>query len=153
MYVASASGDRTARVWDMRGNEVGKYVANDGLTSIAFFPDQHHLAFGSFDNTVGIIDWRTGSLVGNLLGHTDRCYDVNVLPKSRKIVSASWDKNVILWSTHKLVEDFSPQTDFGYSIEKILTGHEVCAEASPLLHANNVRTLRFQSRRQKTTGG
>ena len=151
--MASASSDRTALVWDMRGNEVGKYVANDGLTSIAFFPDQHHLAFGSLDNTVGIIDWRTGSLVENLLGHIDSCFGVDVLPKSRKIVSAGLDKSVLVWSTHKLVEDFSPQTDFGYSIDKILTGHEVCAEASPLLHANNIRTLSFQSRRQKTTGG
>ena len=151
--MASASNDRTARVWDMRGNEVGKYVANDGLTSIAFFPDQHHLAFGSFDSTVGIIHWQTGSLVENLRGHTDDCFGVDVLPKSLKIVSAGLDKSVLVWSGWRPVEDSSSPTDFGYSIEKILRGHQVCAETCPLLHANNVRTLFFQSRRQKTTGG
>ena len=151
--MASASLDATARVWDMRGNEVGKYVANNGLTSIAFFPDQHHLAFGSLDNTVGIIDWRTSSPVENLLGHTDSCYGIDVLPKSRKIVSAGLDKSVLVWSRRKPVEDSSSQTDFGYSIEKILRGHHVCAETCPPLHANNVRTLFFQSRRQKTTAG
>ena len=153
LYVASASCDGTVRLWDMRGDEVQKYVANDTVTSVAFFPNTLFLAFGSAANTIGIIDWRSGSLVNTLLGHTDRCYDVSVLPESCKIVSASLDKTVVVWSPQKDVKYSSWQKDFGYSIEKILTGHEVCAEACPLLRANNVRAMFFQSRRQKTMGG
>ena len=153
MHLASASGDKTVRVWNMHGNEVGKYLAEDGLTSVAFFPDSHHLAVGSLDRSVSIVNWRDGSLVSVLWGHRDSCYGVDVLPMSRKIVSASLDKSVIVWSKQRPVEDPSPQTEFDYSIEKVLEGHKVCAEACPVLHAKYVRIMSCLSTGQTTKGG
>lgn len=88
-YVASASADRTARVTDMCGNKVGIYVANDVLAGVKFPPDRNQLTLASVDKTVSIIDWRTGSLVETLLRHTDSCYGIEVLPASRKFLSAS----------------------------------------------------------------
>jgi WD40 repeat protein len=153
MHVGSVSGDKTARVWDMHGNEVGKYLAEDSLTCVAFFPDNHHLVVGSLEKSLSIVNWRNGSLVEVLWGHRDSCYTVDVLPMSRKIVSASLDKTVIVWSRPRPVDDFSPQTESGYSIEKILAGHKVYAEACPVLHANNVRIMPCQPRGQTTKGG
>lgn len=129
MHVASVSGDMTARVWDMHGNEVGRYLTKDILICVAFFPDNRHLAVGSMDNSVHIVDWRSGFLVEVLRAHTDHCYGVDILPLTGKIVSASLDKRVIVWSKHRPVEDSSPQGEFEYSVEKVLAGHEVCAEA------------------------
>ena len=115
--MASVSDDLTARVWDMCGNEVGKYTANDRPVDVKFFPDQHHLILACHDNTVKIVHWRTGSLVETLLRHAHPCNAVDILPISRKIVSASRDKSVKVWSRQK--------TRFGYSVERTLTGHEV----------------------------
>ena len=126
--MASVSGDLTARVWDMSGNEVGKYVADVGLIDVEFFPDGHHLVLTSLAKTLSIVDWRTGSLVETLLGHADICYGVDVLPISRRIVSASLDNTVKVWSRKKTVKDISPKTNFGYSVERTLTGHEVMSE-------------------------
>ena len=149
--MASASDDTTARVWDMGGNEVGNYKANVFLNSIAFFPDRQHLVLGCLNNTVGIIDWRTGSLV-HLVRNIHTWSEVIVLPKSRNIVSAMGN-DIRIWSRQKPVEDFSTQTDFSYSVEKLLMGHNVCAEPCPLLYAHIIRAILLQSRRQKTTGG
>ena len=123
--MASVSADLTARVWDMCGNEVGNYVGDVGLADVKFFPDQHHLILACLDNTVKIVDWRTRSLVETLLGHADSCYGVDGLPISRKIVSASLDKIVRVWSRQKTVNDISPKSNFGYSVENTFTGHEV----------------------------
>lgn len=153
MHLASVSIDMTLRVWDMHGNEVGRYMAEEGLTSVAFFPENHHLAVGSLDSSVSIVNWRDGSLVSVLRGHLDACYGVDVLPMSRKIVSASLDKSVIVWSKQRPVEAFSPQTELGYSIEKTLMGHEVCTKACLVLHAKYVRIMSFVPRGQTTKGG
>ncbi len=109
----------------MSDNEVGKYVANEVLTNVEFFPDQQHLILASADKTLSIIHWRTGSLVETLLGHADTCWGVDVLPISRKIFSASIDNTVKVWSSQKTVKDISPKNNFGYSVERTLTGHEV----------------------------
>ena len=123
--MASASANHTARVWDMTGKEVGKYVANDVVNDVVFFPDQHHLMIASQDKTVMIVDWRTGSLVETLVGHAINCYGVDFLPVSGKIVSASIDITLKIWSRKTSVKDISPNTKFGYSAERTLTGHEV----------------------------
>ena len=126
--MASVSG-HIALVLDMCGNEVRKYVVNlvtsYGLADVKFSPDQHHLILAGLDNTIRIVDWRTGSLVQTLLGHTDRCYAVDILPISRKIVSAGFDQTVKVWSRQKTVKDISPKTNFGYLLEKTLTGQKV----------------------------
>ena len=123
-HVASVSNDLTARVWDMRGNEVGKYVGDVGLADVKFFPD-HHLVLACLDNTVKIVHWRTGSLVETFSGHAHPCEAVDVLPLSRKIVSASGDRTLKIWSGKTIVKDNPPETNIGYSVGRTLTGHEV----------------------------
>ena len=127
-HVASASADHTARVWNMSGNEVGKYVAKDVVNDVVFFPDQRHLILSCLDRTVKIVDWRSGSLVETLRGHAANCSRVDVLPVSGKIVSASYDKTVKVWSRQKTVEAISPEHHFGYSLDRNLRGHKVMSE-------------------------
>ncbi|KAK0514512.1 hypothetical protein JMJ35_003129 [Cladonia borealis] len=105
-HLASASGD------------------HDGLLDVEFFLDQQHSILASLDKKLMIVDWRNDSLVETLLGHTSSCCQVCILPISRKIFSASFDKAVKVWSRQKTVEDISPKTNLGYSIERTLTGHE-----------------------------
>lgn len=126
MYVASGGGDKAVRVWDMSGIEIVNYWTNAGVTGVRFFTDQRFLVFGCMDGTVKIINWREGSLVANLQGHTADSYGIDVLPKSGNIVSAGLDKKVLMWSRPKSVDTFpSHLTAFDYP-EKALTRHEVC---------------------------
>jgi WD40 repeat protein len=95
--LASASGDKTLRVWDMRGNEVSQFVSQDCLTGVAFLKADH-VVYSSLNETIGIVKWQTGELVQVLSGHTDSTYDIDILPGSRAMLSVSLDKYVILWS-------------------------------------------------------
>lgn len=152
-HVASASDDGTARVWDVHGNEVGKYVTDSSPFSVAFFPDENHLTLGCLDNTFSIVNWRTGSLIEIMKGHTNLYSEIDVLPRSRKIVSASYDQTVRVWSRQETAQCSSPQNDCRYSVENIFLGHEVFARPCLLTQAYDVRALSSQSRRWKMKAG
>ena len=126
-YVASASGDHTARVSDMCGNEVGSYVANGDLADVKFSPDQNHLILAHVNSKIIIIDWRLGSVVESLWGHYGSCYGIDFLPVRRLILSASLDNTVKVWCSKRTVKGTRPITNFGYSLEKTFTGHKVRA--------------------------
>ena len=119
--MASASSlNRTARVWDMHGNEVGNYVVNCELIDVEFFPEDHHLILACGDGTVKIINWQTGCLVDTWVGHDDQCVGTNILPRSRKIISAGQCDPIKLWSRRETGEDISSETGCSYSLERTL---------------------------------
>ena len=120
-----ASFDGTARVWDMRGNEVGEYEGRCYVIDVKFCPDPQHLLLGCYDGTVSIFNWRTGSLVQTLEGHISSLSETDVLPKSGKVILANTDDTVRVWSRRNTVQNISRKTDFGYSLERTLTRHEV----------------------------
>ena len=58
--LASASWDKTVRVWDAATGQEGLTLKGhtDGVTSVAFSPDGHLLASASADGTIKIWDAR-----------------------------------------------------------------------------------------------
>ena len=71
-YVATASADRTARVWDS-GTGALRYTLtghNGIVTGVSFSPDGRLIATSSSDKTARIWNARTGALAETLLGHT-----------------------------------------------------------------------------------
>ncbi|NEP53484.1 MAG: hypothetical protein F6K65_33685, partial [Moorea sp. SIO3C2] len=63
--LATASHDGTARIWDLKGNEIAVLTGHqDRVLSVAFSPDGQMLATASWDGTVRI--WKVESL-GELL--------------------------------------------------------------------------------------
>jgi WD40 repeat protein len=50
--IATASGDNTARLWDLQGKLLQEFKGHEGVVnSVSFSPDGKTIATGSWDNT------------------------------------------------------------------------------------------------------
>ncbi|KAF2841509.1 WD40 repeat-like protein [Patellaria atrata CBS 101060] len=99
--IASGSGDRTVRLWDIENNQqMLSLQIEDGVTTVAISPDNRFVAAGSLDKSVRVWDTQTGYLVERLegeVGHKDSVYSVAFAPNGTDIVSGSLDKTIKLW--------------------------------------------------------
>jgi len=100
-YIASGSGDRTIRLWDIQENQcVLNLSIEDGVTTVAISPDGRFVAAGSLDKSVRIWDTQTGVLVERTegeQGHKDSVYSVAFSPDGTHLVSGSLDKTIRMW--------------------------------------------------------
>jgi WD40 repeat protein/transcriptional regulator with XRE-family HTH domain len=105
--LASASNDRTVRLWDARTHkQIGAPLIghSDVVEGVAFSPDGRTVASTSDDRTVRLWDARTHKQLGApLTGHGDVIYGVAFSPDGRTLASTSDDRTVRLWDarTHK----------------------------------------------------
>jgi len=90
------------------------------VTSVAFSPDRHTLASGSWDNTVKLWDVATQRELRTLAGHTEWVKSVVFSPDGRMLASGSDDHSVKLW--------------------EVATGHELRTLAG---HTSNVNSVVF----------
>ena len=99
--IASGSGDKTVRLWDLPSNQqVMQLNIEDGVTTVAISPDNTLVAAGSLDKSVRVWDTSTGALLERLdgeNGHKDSVYSVAFSPSGREIVSGSLDKTIRMW--------------------------------------------------------
>lgn len=99
--IASGSGDRTVRLWDIETNQqVLQLLIDDGVTTVAISPDNRYVAAGSLDKSVRVWDTSTGFLVERLegeFGHMDSVYSVAFAPNGKDLVSGSLDKTIKMW--------------------------------------------------------
>jgi Tol biopolymer transport system component len=99
--LASASGDRTVKVWDAITGEIlftlGGHTGE--VRSVCFSPNGKRLASASQDQTVKVWDAQSGRDVLTLKGHTDGVTSVCFSPDGRRLTSASRDGTVKLWDT------------------------------------------------------
>ena len=99
--IASGSGDRTVRLWDIETNsQVLQLSIEDGVTTVAISPDNRFVAAGSLDKSVRVWDASSGHLVERLegeVGHKDSVYSVAFAPTGDRLVSGSLDKTIKMW--------------------------------------------------------
>ncbi|KAF8457004.1 quinon protein alcohol dehydrogenase-like superfamily [Terfezia claveryi] len=97
--VASASYDRTVRLWDpATGESCGVLEGHSNeVSAVVFSPDGKLVASASYDRTVRLWDPATGESCWVLKGHSDEVSAVVFSPDGKLVASASYDRTVRLW--------------------------------------------------------
>jgi WD40 repeat protein len=97
--LATASTDKTARLWDPATGECVRTLTGHaaGLRGVAFSPDGRLLATASMDSTAKVWDPATGECVGTLTGHAEAVYGVAFSPDGQLLATASDDRTTKLW--------------------------------------------------------
>jgi WD40 repeat protein/GTPase SAR1 family protein len=97
--LASASADRTVRLWDTAaGRQVNQWSAHpNNIFGVQYSPAGNRLATASADALVRVWDDH-GSLVHNMEGHGDQVLCVAWDPEGRTLASASIDNTVRVWT-------------------------------------------------------
>ncbi|KAF9461750.1 hypothetical protein BDZ94DRAFT_1323097 [Collybia nuda] len=100
-HIASASGDKTIRVWDAAtGDAVGEPLKGhtDWVAALAYSSNGKHIASGSYDNTIRVWDIVSGHEIHEpLKGHMNWVKAVAYSPDGKHIVSGSLDHTVRVW--------------------------------------------------------
>jgi WD40 repeat protein len=96
--LATASGDRTVRLWDAATGRTRKTLTGHtgSVSSVAFSRDGHTVATGSVDSTVRLWDAATGR-TRKTLTTDDVVNEVAFSPDGRTLATAGGDKTVRLW--------------------------------------------------------
>jgi len=127
--IASGSGDRTVRLWDIETNQqVLQLLIDDGVTTVAISPDNRYVAAGSLDKSVRVWDTTTGFLVERLegeQGHMDSVYSVAFAPNGRDLVSGSLDKTIKMWELSTPPRIGVGQAPRGGKCIRTFEGHKV----------------------------
>lgn len=112
--LASASHDRTVRLWDAMTGELLQTLQGHtrGIYSVSFSPDGRQLATASQDTTVQLWDTLSGDILWTLRGHTKRVLTTAFSPDGKKLASRSDDHMPRLWdtATGKLIRTFDGHT-------------------------------------------
>ncbi|KEZ41880.1 hypothetical protein SAPIO_CDS6697 [Scedosporium apiospermum] len=97
--LASASRDRTIRLWDTKTGEEKQILKghSDWVDTVAFSPDGSILVSASHDRTIRLWDVKTGEEKQVLEGHSDWVDVVAFSPDGLMLVSASHDQTIRLW--------------------------------------------------------
>ena len=97
--LASASYDRTVRLWDPTTGALKQTLEghNGWVYAVAFSPDRNVLASASDDQTVRLWDSTTGVWRQTLEGHRYPVKAVAFSPDGKVLASASTDNKVRLW--------------------------------------------------------
>ncbi|KAI1676385.1 WD40 repeat [Pyrenophora tritici-repentis] len=97
--LASASDDRTVKIWDASSGACLQTLEGHslGVSSVAFSHDSTRLASASWDRTVKIWDASSSACLQTLEGHSDWVTSVAFSHDSTRLASASVDSTVKIW--------------------------------------------------------
>lgn len=144
--VVTASGDRTARVWDAATGQTLTTLQGhtDSVLSVAFSPDSKYVVTASADYTARVWEVATGKTLMTLKGHTGSVRSAAFSPDGKYILTVGADR-VRVW-------DAATGTDmFGIGDELAINGATFSPEGDSYVTAGaNGEAILWQPRRQTT---
>ncbi|KAF2825268.1 hypothetical protein CC86DRAFT_394952 [Ophiobolus disseminans] len=111
-WLASASWDRTIKIWDASSGACLQMLEGHSstVTSVAFLHNSTRLASASWDRTIKIWDASSGACLQTLKGHSDAVSSVAFLHNSTRLALASWDRTIKIWDTSSVVASIRVST-------------------------------------------
>jgi dipeptidyl aminopeptidase/acylaminoacyl peptidase len=98
-YLATASSDKGARIWDPATGIVLRTFPGhtSAVWSVAWSPDSRYLATASRDKTARIWDAAAGTTMRTLAGHSNDVVSVAWSPDGRYLATACNDRTARIW--------------------------------------------------------
>jgi WD40 repeat protein len=99
-YVASIDFHGNVRIWEMSPNKYLNFfgdIKDEDAKSIKFSPSTFRIAIGNYSGSIRIWSLVDGSLVAELLGHTDTVNTLEFPGNDEVILSGSSDKTIKIW--------------------------------------------------------
>ncbi len=108
--LASASDDRTVKLWQIDGKLLHTLEHNDSVRSVSFSPNGQIIASASYDGTIKL--WRrNGKLLQTLIGHQNKqVTSVSFSPNGQFLASVGGDNTVKLWLVNNTGLAKTPKT-------------------------------------------
>ncbi len=107
-----------------------KINVNERVARLVLSPDWKTVLIGSRDTTVRLLDFQTGKLLEELIGHTNYITSLAFSPNGKNVLTGSYDKTARLWNvtTGKQLKEFRGHTELISSVayspdgKTVLTG-------------------------------
>jgi len=99
--LASASMDKTIRIWDLTKQNAKKFILNGHTASVYSLKviSSSILASGSWDTTIKLWNTTSGTLIRTLTGHKDYIYwSLDLFTNGKTLASGSLDQTIKLWN-------------------------------------------------------
>ncbi len=132
--LASASGDKTIRLWGGYSGELKRTLNghSDTVYAIAISPDGEMIASGSADKTIRVWSLNSFEQPRILTGHSGCVTAVAITPDGKIIVSGSTDATIKLWDIHsrELLRTINGESDQILSIAIAPDGQTIASSSS-----------------------
>ncbi|MDZ7970239.1 MAG: WD40 repeat domain-containing protein, partial [Nostoc sp. DedSLP03] len=132
--LASASSDKTIKIWDVSSGQLLKTLTghSDTVISVAYSPNGQQLASASSDKTIKIWDVSSGQLLKTLTGHSSWVNSVAYSPNGQQLASASSDKTIKIWdvSSGQLLKTLTGHSSWVNSVAYSPNGQQLASASS-----------------------